>query len=78
MALVGIRKHDGYLVRDMGYFGMSGGPAFDIYGKILGMQGSISHRINASGNVSIPVQNAVIIKNDVIKKLLNDNSVEHS
>jgi hypothetical protein len=73
-----IRKHTGFLVRDMGYFGMSGGPAFDIYGKIIGMQASIIHRVNASGNLSTVVQNAVIIKNDVIKELLNKFKVEHS
>jgi len=73
-----IRKHDGYLVRDMGYFGMSGGPAFDIYGNVLGMQGSITNRTNASASISISVQNAVIIKNDLIKKILNEQKIEHS
>ena len=76
-----IRKHNGYLARDTGYFGMSGGPAFDIYGNILGMQGSITNpRIStdASGKISIAVQNAVIIKADIIKKLLNKNNIEHN
>jgi len=32
-----VRTHEGFLTRDFGMFGMSGGPVFDIEGNVLGM-----------------------------------------
>ncbi len=62
-----IRTHNGFLVRDFGLYGMSGGPVFDITGKIFGIQGSVTRpRISTNGTDSITVQNAVAIKTDLI------------
>ena len=72
-----IRKHDGFLVRDVGLFGMSGGPVFDVGGTAVGMQGSVTKpRIskNAAGR-SISVENAVAIRSNLILNLLKKNNI---
>jgi len=72
-----IRMHDGFLVRDVGLFGMSGGPVFATNGQVLGMQGSVtSPRISTGGaGRSIAVENAIIIRNELILNLLRKNGV---
>jgi len=72
-----IRKHDGFLVRDVGLFGMSGGPVFDTKGVVVGVQGSVTQpRIskNAAGR-SISVENAVAIRSNLILDLLKKSSI---
>ena len=72
-----IRTHNGFLVRDFGLYGMSGGPVFDITGKIYGIQGSVTRpRISTNGTESISVQNAVAIKTDLILGLLEANKIK--
>jgi hypothetical protein len=71
-----VRTHQGFLVRDFGLYGMSGGPVFDITGKIYGIQGSVTRpRISINGTDSISVQNAVAIKTDLILGLLTANNI---
>jgi len=71
-----IRSHQGFLVRDFGLYGMSGGPVFDIAGKIYGIQGSVTRpRISTNGTDSISVQNAVVIRTDLILGLLEGNGI---
>lgn len=75
-----IRKHDGYLVRDLGLYGMSGGSVFDIRGTIIGMQGSVtSPRTSVGGSGgSISVQNAVIIRSSLISEFLKKNRIRYN
>jgi len=72
-----IRTHQGFLVRDFGLYGMSGGPVFDVNGKIYGIQGSVTRpRISTNGTDSISVQNAVAIKTDLVLALLESNDIK--
>lgn len=70
------REHHGFLVRDVGLFGMSGGPVFDINGIVLGIQGSVTPpRISEGGGRKITVENAQAIKSSIIIELARDNNV---
>lgn len=71
-----LRNHNGFLVRDEGLFGMSGGPVFDKRGFVVGMQGSVTKREskNSSGRTII-VENAVVIKSELIYDLLKKNKI---
>jgi len=73
-----IRQHDGFLIRDVGLFGMSGGPVFDVDGIVVGIQGSITDpRVsqNAAGR-TIAVENAVAIKSELVIDLANKSKVK--
>lgn len=73
-----IRKHDGFLVRDAGLFGMSGGPVFDTKGIVVGMQGSVTQpRVskNLSGR-TISVENALAIRSNLILDLLKKSKIK--
>lgn len=71
-----IRHHDGFLVRDVGLFGMSGGPVFDINGDVLGVQGSVTNpRESRNGDRVIIVENALVIKNSHFTDLLTANKI---
>ncbi len=62
-----LRIHDGYLIRDIGLFGMSGGPVVDVYGSVIGMQASVTKpRESISGDRKIIVENAVAIRKERI------------
>lgn len=71
------RMHDGFLVRDFGLFGMSGGPIFDVRGIAVGIQASVTQpRVSVgSGGRTITVENALAIRNDFILKLLKGNKI---
>lgn len=72
-----IRKHDGFLVRDVGLFGMSGGPVFDSQGVVVGMQGSVTQprtSRNSSGR-TISVENALAIRSTLILELLRKQNI---
>ena len=72
-----IRRHEGFLVRDFGLFGMSGGPVFDIKSRVVGMQAAVTEpRVssNAAGR-SISVENAVAIRSSLILALLKNKRV---
>ena len=72
-----IRKHDGFLVRDVGLFGMSGGPVFDPSGVVVGMQGSVTQpRISSNGDRTISVENALAIRSNLILDLLKQNNIK--
>ncbi|MHB8870974.1 MAG: S1 family peptidase [Candidatus Doudnabacteria bacterium] len=73
-----VRIHDGFLVRDVGLFGMSGGPIFDINGVVLGVQGSVSTRTSTNGQDNITVHNAAAIRSNLIVHLLKTNNVKYN
>jgi len=71
------RTHEGYFIRDMGLFGMSGGPVFDTSGTVIGMQGSVTNpRESSNGTDKIVVRNAVVIRSDLILRLLKSQGVK--
>lgn len=71
-----IRTHEGFLVRDIGLFGMSGGPVFDTGGTILGIQGSVtSPRTSQSGNRTLTVENAMVIRGNLILDFLKQRQI---
>lgn len=71
-----IRKHDGFLVRDVSLFGMSGGPVFDPSGVVVGMQGSVTQpRTSSNGQRIISVENALAIRSSLILDVLKQNSI---
>lgn len=72
-----IRNHEGFLIRDFGLYGMSGGPVVDINGLVVAMQASVSDpRISTNGDRTITVQNAIAINSGRIKELLAANNIE--
>jgi S1-C subfamily serine protease len=75
-----IRAHDGFLVRDFGLFGMSGGPVFDKAGTVIGMQGSVTApRVSeGAGGRKITVENAAVIRSGLILELLEKNHIRHN
>ncbi|MEK7650617.1 MAG: serine protease [Patescibacteria group bacterium] len=71
-----IRNHDGFLVRDIGLFGMSGGPVFDTNGTVFGIQGSVTNpRVSTNGSRSIFVENALAIRSSLVLALLKDKRI---
>ena len=72
-----IRKHDGFLVRDVGLFGMSGGPVFDPDGIVVGIQASVTsprESKNAAGR-KIVVENACVIRGNLIQSFLRKHKI---
>lgn len=70
------RTHDGFLVRDFGLYGMSGGPIFDVDALVVGIQGSVTQpRVSTNGTQSISVQNAMAIRTDLVKNLARANTI---
>ncbi len=63
------RLHEGFLVRDVGLFGMSGGPVVDTSGWATGIQAAVYDRVCTNGTQQILVQNAVVIKAESIQRL---------
>lgn len=73
-----IRKHDGFLVRDVGLFGMSGGPVFDPDGIVVGIQASVTNpreSKNAAGR-KITVENACVIRSNLILSFLMKQKIK--
>ena len=71
------RKHDGFLVRDVGLFGMSGGPVFNRRGVVVGMQGSVTQpRVSTNGGGTISVENALAIRSNLILDILRQNNIK--
>ena len=71
-----IRKHDGFLVRDVGLFGMSGGPVFDPSGVVVGIQGSVTQpRTSSNGQRTISVENALAIRSSLILDVLKQSNI---
>jgi S1-C subfamily serine protease len=72
-----VRTHNGFLIRDFGLYGMSGGPVVDVNGSVIGMQASVTDpRESTNGTRTITVQNAVAIANARILQFLEQNGIE--
>lgn len=71
------RKHKGFLIRDFGLFGMSGGPVVDIAGRVVGVQAAVTDpRVSeGAGGRTIVVQNAVAVGGDIVLNLLAKNGI---
>ena len=70
--------HDGFLVRDFGLFGMSGGPVFDTSGTVLGVQGSVTEprqSTSGDGKRTIAVENAMVIRSNLILDFIKDREI---
>lgn len=66
-----IRNHSGFMLRDTGLFGMSGGPVFDVEGNVLGIQGSVTDpRVSANADKSIAVINSIAIGCKIARELV--------
>ncbi|OGJ61279.1 hypothetical protein A3D88_01195 [Candidatus Peribacteria bacterium RIFCSPHIGHO2_02_FULL_52_16] len=71
-----IREHRGFLVRDVGLFGMSGGPVFDVNGLVIGMQASVTPpRLSQGAGRTISVENALAIGSRYIFDLATANNI---
>lgn len=69
--------HVGFIARDVGLFGMSGGPVVDPNGRVVGVQAAVTDRrksISPDGR-EISVENAIVIGSDVVNSYLNVNGV---
>jgi S1-C subfamily serine protease len=67
----------GFLARDVGLFGMSGGPVVDPDGYVVGVQAAVTDRrvsTNPDGR-EISVENALAIGSDVLADFLNAHGV---
>jgi serine protease Do len=73
----GVVTHVGFLARDVGLFGMSGGPVVDPDGYVVGVQAAVTDRrvsTNPDGR-EISVENALAIGSDVLADFLNAHGV---
>lgn len=72
------RMHKGFLIRDFGLFGMSGGPVVDIDGRVIGMQASVTDpRQSTNGISTITIQNAIAIENAIIFRMLDQHRIQY-
>jgi S1-C subfamily serine protease len=70
------RLHDGFLMRDAGLFGMSGGPVFDTEGRVVGVQAAVTKpRVSQSGTRTISVENAIAIRSNKIAEFITSQGV---
>ncbi len=72
-----VRVHTGQLIRDVGLFGMSGGPVFDTDGRVFGMQASTSQRSSTNGERTINVENAVAVSGNLILALMKASNLSN-
>ncbi|MDP3057737.1 MAG: serine protease [bacterium] len=72
-----IRLHDGFIVRDIGLFGMSGGPVFDTTGTLVGIQGSVMPPRQSTGanGRTISVENAVVIRSNLVLDFIKHRGI---
>lgn len=72
-----IRVHEGFLVRDFGLFGMSGGPVFDTSGTVVGIQGSVTTpRVSTSSDGrTISVENALAIRSGLVFDFIKNRGI---
>jgi len=69
------KTHVGFIARDVGLYGMSGGPVCDTDGVAFGIQASTLSRTSTNGSKSLSVENAVVIGPEKIISLLQKNNI---
>ena len=71
------RAHIGFIARDVGLFGMSGGPVFDVNGVVVGIQASVTDRrvSKSADGREIAVENAIAIGSPAVVSVLVNNGV---
>jgi hypothetical protein len=69
-------NYSGFMTRDASYPGMSGGPIFDIEGKVWGMNvAHVSRQIPRPPNPNpIEVINGISIKTEILSQVINTNN----
>src|SRR3954451_11816973 len=73
-AVVGDRVYDGYLVGHPCFSGMSGGPVFDVEGKVRGMAAATVTRTEPKLNGdSIVVRNGIVLDREHIRAFIEQN-----
>jgi S1-C subfamily serine protease len=73
-AVVGDRVYDGYLVGHPCFSGMSGGPVFDVEGKVRGMAAATVTRTEPDLNGgSIVVKNGIVLDREHIRVFIEQN-----
>ena len=73
-AVVGDRVYDGYLVGHPCFSGMSGGPVFDVEGKVRGMAAATVNRPEPELNGdSTVVKNGIVLDREHIRAFLEKN-----
>lgn len=73
----GLVTHVGFLARDVGLFGMSGGPVVDPDGRVVGVQAAVTDRRvskNPDGR-EITVENAMAIGSEVVASFLKAHGI---
>jgi S1-C subfamily serine protease len=76
-AVVDGRTYDGYIVQDPCLAGMSGGPVFDIEGKVRGMAAAnLTRTIPEPGGAPTIVRNGIVSDGAHIRRFLEDTAVD--
>jgi len=73
-AVVGHRVYDGYIVGDPCFSGMSGGPVFDVEGKVRGMAAATVTRTvpDLEGDPTV-VKNGIVLDREHIRAFIEQN-----
>jgi S1-C subfamily serine protease len=73
----GLITHVGFIARDVGLFGMSGGPVVDPDGRVVGVQAAVTDRrksTNPDGR-EISVENAIAIGSEIVLNFLTAHGI---
>lgn len=73
-AVVGHRVFDGYLVADPCLSGMSGGPVFDVEGRIRGMSAAtVTRTVPSLDGDPVVVRNGIVLDSEYVRAFVEQN-----